>query len=63
MVDNTKHKIICTGNPDGFPDDHEHLKTVAHGVRIHYLKPSLFIDLMGMTYVYGTIKGETNLNN
>ena len=35
MVDNIKHKIICTGNPDGFPDDHEHLKTVAHGVRIH----------------------------
>lgn len=35
MVENIKQRIICTGNPDGYPDDHEHQKTVAHGVRIH----------------------------
>ncbi len=33
MVDINKQKIICTGNPDGYPDGHETLNTVAHGVR------------------------------
>ena len=35
MVDNIKHKIICTGNPDGQPYEHDDLHTVAHGVREH----------------------------
>lgn len=35
MVDNIKHKVICSGNPDGYPDDHPQFKTVAHGIREH----------------------------
>ena len=35
MVENFKHKIICTGNPDGHPDGHTHQHTVAFGVREH----------------------------
>jgi hypothetical protein len=35
MVGNIKHKIICTGNPDGHPYDHEDQHTVAYGVREH----------------------------
>ena len=35
MVDNIKHKIICTGNPNGKPYEHDDLHTVAHGVREH----------------------------
>ena len=42
MVDINKQKIICTGNPDGHPDDHLNSKTVAHGVR-QWLPDTKFI--------------------
>lgn len=42
MVENIKQRIICTGNPDGYPDDHQHQKTIAHGVR-KYLPQTKFI--------------------
>lgn len=35
MVGNIKHKIICTGNPNGHPDDHIDQHTVAYGVKKH----------------------------
>ena len=44
MVDNIKHKIICSGNPNGFPDDHPDQHTVAHGVREH-LPETVFLHL------------------
>ena len=35
MVENIKHKIICSGNPDGHPDGNKDQHTVAFGVREH----------------------------
>ena len=42
MVESVKQRIICTGNPDGYPDDHQHQKTIANGVR-KYLPETKFI--------------------
>ena len=44
MVENIKHTIICTGDPDGFPEDHKDQHTVAHGVREH-LPETRFLHL------------------
>lgn len=42
MVHNIKSKIICSGNPDGHPEDHRWQHTVAHGVR-EYLPETKFV--------------------
>lgn len=42
MVHNIEPKIICSGNPDGHPDDHSRQHTVAYGVR-EYLPGTKFL--------------------
>lgn len=44
MVHNIKQKIICSGNPDSHPDDHNWQHTVSHGVR-EYLPDTKFVHL------------------